>query len=183
MQGRGNAIRTAWLDSDADIVSYMDVDLATELSFLPHLLESIEAEGYDIAIGSRLTRGARVIGRPLRRELIARGYSLLFRSMFRTRFHDAQCGFKAMSSRAARMLLPLVQNNGWFFDTELLLLADKNGFRIKELPVTWADDPDSRVRVVPTAIEDLKGLMRLRLGGLRRASKRLSHAGFGEQED
>ena len=173
-RGRGRALKKAWLESDADIRGYMDIDLSTELEAIPRLIQSIESGRYDLAIGSRLKKGAVVSGRNLLRETISRGYSLLFRTMFLTGFSDAQCGFKAVSRRAASDLLPLVQDNGWFFDTELLLLAEKNGYRIDEIPVRWTDDPDSRVRIVRTAWDDFRGLLRLRFGGLRRASRALS---------
>ena len=173
-RGRGRALKKAWLESDADIRGYMDIDLSTELEAIPRLIQSIESGRYDLAIGSRLKKGAVVSGRNLLREVISRGYSLLFRTMFLTGFSDAQCGFKAVSRRAASDLLPLVQDNGWFFDTELLLLAEKNGYRIDEIPVRWTDDPDSRVRIVRTAWDDFRGLLRLRFGGLRRASRALS---------
>ena len=179
-RGRGRALARAWLESDADIVCYMDIDLATDLDGLPKLVEAIQGQGYDVAIGSRLVPGARVIARPLKREIISRIYSLIFRSMFFTVFRDAQCGFKAVSRRAANDLVPLVQDKGWFFDTELLILAEKNGYRIKEVPVKWTDDPNSRVRIARTAYEDLKGLLRLRFGGLRKASKLLSSGGRTE---
>ena len=173
-RGRGRALRHAWTQSDADIVSYMDVDLSTNLAALPVLTNAIRSEGYDIAIASRLKRGAVVIDRPLKREVISRGYSLLFRSMFFTSFIDAQCGFKVVSRRVAREVVPLVRDLGWFFDSELLILADKSGYRIKETPVKWTDDPDTRVRIVGTAWGDLKGLLRLRFGGLRKATRLLS---------
>ena len=173
-RGRGRALRRAWLGSRADILAYMDIDLSTELEATVRLVESIASGGHDLAIGSRLKVGAVVIGRSPLREFISRSYSLLFRSMFFTGFSDAQCGFKAISRRAADDLLPLVQDTTWFFDTELLLLAEKNGYAIDEIPVRWTDDPDSRVRIVRTAWGDLKGLLRLRFGGLRRASKELT---------
>ena len=174
-RGRGRALRRAWLESGSDILGYMDVDLSTELAAIPALVDAVDGGGYDIAIGSRLAEGATVIGRPPHRELISRVYSLTFRAMFLTRFKDAQCGFKAISRRAAHDLLPLVHDTGWFFDTELLILAEKNGYRIKEVPVRWTDDPDSRVRIVRTACGDMKGLLRLRFGGLRKASRTLSN--------
>ena len=173
-RGRGRALSRAWTESKADIVGYMDVDLSTDLRALPELVDAIESGGYDIAIGSRLKRGARVIGRSLRRELISRAYSLIFRTMFLAGFRDAQCGFKALSRRAADEIVPLVRDTGWFFDTELLILAEKNGYRVKEVPVEWTDDPDSRVRVFGTAYRDMQGLLRLRFGGLRKASRVLS---------
>ena len=165
-RGRGLALRTAWLASQADIVAYMDVDLSTNLAALHPLVGAIAERNCDIAIGSRLIEGARVEHRPLKREITSRGYSLLFRSMFFTGFRDAQCGFKALSRRAVDNLIPLVKNNRWFFDTELLILAEANGFRIREIPVHWTDDPDTRVKILGTAIEDVKGLLRLRFGGI-----------------
>ncbi len=172
-RGRGRALRTAWLASDADYLCYMDVDLSTELEAIPPLIDSLAAGGYDLAIGSRLKKGSTVVGRTLKREVVSRCYNLIVRSMFFVRFRDAQCGFKAISRKAARDLAPLVVDNGWFFDTELLILAEKNGYRIYELPVKWTDDPDTRVKIVKTAYDDMMGLFRLRFGGLRRASKRL----------
>jgi glycosyltransferase involved in cell wall biosynthesis len=163
-KGRGRALRKAWLDSPADIVSYMDVDLSTDLNYFPKLIQAVE-EGYDIAIGSRLAKGART-RRSFKRELISRCYNMLVRCLFFTHFTDAQCGFKALSSRAARALVPLVKDQGWFFDSELLIIAEKRGFRIKEIPVAWVEDPDSRVKIIRTAWGDLKGLMRLRFGGI-----------------
>ncbi len=165
-RGRGLALRTAWLVSKADIVAYMDVDLSTDLTALQPLVAAVAEQGYDIAIGSRLIKGARVERRPLKREITSRGYSLLFRTMFFTGFRDAQCGFKAISRRAVDELVPLIENNRWFFDTELLVLAEANGFRIREIPVHWTDDPDTRVKILGTAIEDVKGLLRLRFGGI-----------------
>ena len=173
-RGRGRALKRAWLESGADILAYMDIDLSTELEATVKLVESIASGEYDLAIGSRLKRGAVVMGRSPLREFISRGYSLLFRTMFFTGFRDAQCGFKAISRQAGRELLPLVQDTTWFFDTELLLLAENNGYAIDEIPVRWTDDPDSRVRIVRTAWGDLKGLLRLRFGVLRRASKELT---------
>ena len=173
-RGRGRALKRAWAESNADIVAYMDVDLSTDLSALPQTIAAVDGEGYDIAIGSRLKRGAQVMGRSFKRELISRSYSLIFRAMFLAGFQDAQCGFKAVSRRAADDVAPLVVDNGWFFDTEMLLIAEKNGYRIKEIPVKWTDDPDSRVKIISTAREDIKGLLRLRFGGLRQASREIA---------
>jgi glycosyltransferase involved in cell wall biosynthesis len=159
-KGRGRALRKAWLESAADIVSYMDVDLSTDLAAFPPLIQAIE-EGNGIAIGSRLLKGSSV-KRSLKRELTSRSYNLIIKSMFRTRFSDAQCGFKALSGKAAQELVPLIQDQEWFFDTELLILAGKKGYRIREIPVAWIEDPDTRVAIASTVFEDLKGLMRLR---------------------
>jgi glycosyltransferase involved in cell wall biosynthesis len=166
-KGRGRALKAAWLGSDADVVSYMDVDLSTDLGAYPALVGGIIEGRCDVAAGRRLGTGARVEHRRLLRESTSRGHNLLIALAFRPHFTDAQCGFKALSRQAARDLLPRVENDEWFFDTELLLLADKRGYRITQIPVHWVDDPDSRVNVTKTAIEDLKGLWRLKRTGLR----------------
>ena len=173
-RGRGRALKHAWTQSDSDVMAYMDMDLATDLASLPTMAAAIAHDGCDVAFGSRLRRGAEVIGRSPKREFISRCYSLIFRSMFLTGFVDAQCGFKAVSRRVVEQVLPLVQDTGWFFDTELLILCEKNGYRVREIPVRWVDDPDSRVKIVSTAIEDMKGLLRLRFGGLRESREVLS---------
>ena len=163
-KGRGRALKAAWLDSTADIVSYMDVDLATDLTHFPQLVDSLQ-EGYDVAIGSRLSKGSRV-SRSMKREVISRSYNLLIKSMFFTAFQDAQCGFKALTRQTAQAIVPHIKNNNWFFDTELLIIAAKRGYKIKQLPVKWDDDPTSTVNIASTATEDIKGLLRLRFGGI-----------------
>ena len=174
-KGRGRALKQVWMESSADIVAYMDVDLSTDLVHVPQLVHAVE-EGAHIAIGSRLMKGSRVT-RSFKREFISRSYSTLIRAMFWTPFRDAQCGFKAVSRSTVRALVPLVKDNGWFFDSELLIIAAAKGFRIKEIPVHWEDDPDSRVKIVSTAWEDIKGLLRLRFGGI---PKPLSESGGGQ---
>ncbi len=164
-RGRGRALRRAWLETEADIVSYMDVDLSTGLDAFPLLIKAIADDGYDVAAGSRLARGARIT-RSLKREFISRSYNLLIKAMFRTRFSDAQCGFKAVSRDAANVLVPAIVNNHWFFDTELLIVAEKRGFRVKDIPVVWLEDPDTRVKIAGTVLEDLRGLGRLLVGGI-----------------
>lgn len=169
-KGRGLALRTTWALSTADVVSYMDVDLSTNLRYFPLLVEGLRC-GYDVAVGSRLMQ-ASIVARRLKREILSRGFNLLIRMLFQTRFSDAQCGFKAIRRDAADLLVPHVQNNRWFFDAELLILAEKNGFRIFEAPVEWMEDLDSRVNLVSTAIEDLRGLARMRTSRLRLALRR-----------
>ena len=163
-KGRGRALKTAWLDSTADIVSYMDVDLSTDLSYFPQLVRSLE-EGYHVAIGSRLSKGSRVT-RSVKRELISRSYNMLIKSMFFVPFNDAQCGFKALTRKTAQAIVPHIKNDSWFFDTELLIIAAKRGYKINQLPVKWDDDPTSTVHITSTATEDIKGLLRLRFGGI-----------------
>jgi hypothetical protein len=159
-KGRGLALRTAWGASDATIVAYMDVDLSTDLDALLPLVAPLVSGHSDVAIGSRLVPGASVARHP-KREVISRSYNLILRTVFATRIHDAQCGFKALRADVARRLLPAIADNKWFFDTELLLLAEHNGLRVHEVPVDWVDDTDSRVRVVRTAWDDLVGSARM----------------------
>jgi len=159
-KGRGRALRAAWGASSADVVAYMDVDLSTGLDALLPLVAPLLSGHSDLAIGTRLAPGARVTRGP-KREVISRCYNLLVRTVLGNSFSDAQCGFKAMRREAAQALLPLVHDNEWFFDTELLVLAERNGLRIHEVPVDWVDDPDSRVDVARTALGDLRGIARL----------------------
>jgi putative flippase GtrA len=161
--GRGGALRAIWSASDADLYAYMDVDLSTDLNALLPLLAPLVSGHSDVAIGTRLARGARVVRGP-RREFISRCYNLLLHATLGTGFSDAQCGFKAIRADAARQLLPLTVDSGWFFDTELLVLAERAGLRIHEVPVDWIDDPDSRVKVVSTAVADIRGIIRLGTG-------------------
>ncbi len=158
--GRGNALKTVWLKSSADILSYMDIDLSSELKYFPKLIASID-KGADIAIGSRLKRGAKVYGRTLLREIMSRGYNMLIKLFFWTSFHDAQCGFKALSNSTAKIILPVVEDKGWFFDSELLIIGEKSGFKIVEFPIVWRDDPRSTVKIAKTAWGDIKGLCRI----------------------
>jgi len=159
-KGRGNAVKTVWRESDADIYSYMDVDLSTDLAHFPPLVDSL-SNGYDIAIGSRLKSGAIVIARSIKREFISRMYNLLVMVVFQTRFSDAQCGFKAVTKKVVQQLIPHIVDDEWFMDSELLIVGEKLGYRIYEEPVVWRDNPGSTVRVLPTVTGDLTGLWRL----------------------
>jgi putative flippase GtrA len=161
-KGRGRALRAAWTVSDAEVLCYMDVDLSTDLRALLPLVSPLVSGHSEVAVGSRLSAGARVV-RGAKREVISRCYNRLLRWALRARFSDAQCGFKAIRADAARRLLPDVQDQGWFFDTELLVLAQRRGLRIHEVAVDWIDDPDSRVDLVSTALTDLRGVGRLLL--------------------
>jgi glycosyltransferase involved in cell wall biosynthesis len=166
--GRGRALRSVWSASDADVLAYMDVDLSTDLNALLPLVAPLLSGHSDVAIGTRLAPGARVSRGP-RREVISRCYNLLLHLTLRVGFSDAQCGFKAIRADRARPLLALTVDNGWFFDTELLVLAERTGLRIHEVPVDWIDDSDSRVDVVATALADLRGI--IRLGGGRQLAR------------
>lgn len=159
-KGRGRALRAAWMESDADLCVYMDVDLSTDLAALAPALAVLESGHSDVCIGSRLIRGAHV-SRGLKREVVSRCYNTILKVTLGARYSDAQCGFKAITRDAARALLPYVQDNEWFFDTELLTLAQWAGLRIHEIPVDWIDDPVSSVDIVSTAKGDLRGILRM----------------------
>ncbi len=159
-RGKGRALRAVWSASDAAVLAYMDVDLSTDLAALLPLIVPLVSGHSDLAIGTRLHRGSRVV-RGAKRELISRSYNLMLRHALSTRFSDATCGFKAIRREVAAHLLPFVEDNGWFFDTELLVLAERSGLRIHEVPVDWVDDPDSRVHIVSTAMADIRGIARL----------------------
>jgi glycosyltransferase involved in cell wall biosynthesis len=180
-KGRGRALKQAWSDSGAQVLVYMDVDLSTDLNALLPLVAPLLSGHSELAIGSRLTRGSRTMRGP-RRELVSRGYNLLLRGTLRTGFSDAQCGFKAIRAKVAHELLPLVEDTAWFFDTELLVLAERAGLRIHEVPVDWVDDPDSRVDIRRTARDDLRGIARLGWALLRgRVPLEVVSARFGRQ--
>lgn len=175
-KGRGSALKHAWLSSDALVLAYMDVDLSTDLGALFPLVAPLMSGHSDLAIGSRLASGANVV-RGAKREFISRSYNFILHQSLRVRFTDAQCGFKAIRSDVAQALLPLVEDDTWFFDTELLVLAERARLRIHEVPVDWYDDPDSRVHIASTARDDLLGVWRL----LR--SRRSLEADLGEVRD
>lgn len=169
--GRGRALRLAWLQSDAAAVCYMDVDLSTDLDEIPRLLRAVVEEGYDIAVGSRLAPGSRV-RRSFKREMISRLYNLFLKLVLSTGFSDAQTGFKALTRDAVQRIVPQVEDESWFFDTELLALAESQGLRIKDMPIVWSEADDSRVKILRTAWDDIRGAFRVRrrLRGSRRAA-------------
>lgn len=160
-RGRGRALRYAWMQSTADVCCYMDVDLSTELAALPKIVGALVNEGYDVATGSRLLRASQVKRSP-KREMISRLYNVFVKAVLWTRFSDAQCGFKAVTREVIEKIVPQIKDQSWFFDTELLVLAEKQGYRVKDIPVRWVEDDDSRVKIMQTAWEDIKGVLRLR---------------------
>ena len=159
-KGRGRALKKVWLESSAAVLAYVDVDLSTDLSALPPLVAPLLSGHSDVAIGTRLARGSRVV-RGGRREFVSRSYNLLLRGTMAVRFSDAQCGFKAVRRDVAQEIIPLIEDNGWFFDTELLIIAERSGLRIHEVPVDWIDDPNSTVDLLSTARDDVKGMLRV----------------------
>jgi putative flippase GtrA len=162
-KGRGRALKAVWTSSPAPVLAYMDVDLSTDLRALLPLVAPLISGHSDLAIGTRLSRASRVV-RGRKREFISRSYNLLLKGTLAASFSDAQCGFKAIRADVASRLLPLIEDDQWFFDTEMLVLAQRAGLRIHEVPVDWVDDPDSRVRIVETARQDLAGMARLARG-------------------
>ncbi|WP_295122891.1 glycosyltransferase [uncultured Leifsonia sp.] len=160
LKGRGRALKTVWGASPAEVLVYLDEDLSTDLAALLPLVAPLLSGHSDLAIGTRLGRSSRVT-RGGKREFISRSYNLLLRRTMSVGFSDAQCGFKAIRRDVAQRLLPLVEDDGWFFDTELLILAERAGLRIHEIPVDWVDDPHSSVDIVRTAREDLAGMLRV----------------------
>jgi len=175
-KGRGRALKRTWSDSPMEVVSYMDVDLSTGLEAFPLLISAIAEEGYALAVGSRLLPQSQV-KRSLGRRALTLSYKLIIKAMLWTRFSDAQCGFKAARADVARLLIPLIEDNNWFFDTEMLILAEKAGYRVKDVPVAWVEDFDTRVNVPKTISEDLLGLARMRL---RRPWLKVRGEGQGE---
>ncbi len=160
-RGRGRALRHAWTQSDADIMSYTDVDLSTELAALPRLVNGVAGGQYDLGTGSRLLPASQTT-RSFKREFISRCYNLMIKAVLWTSFSDAQCGFKVVSRRVVQEIVPNIKDQAWFFDTELLVLAEKHGYKIMDIPVRWIEDDDSRVKIVKTAWDDIKGVARLR---------------------
>jgi glycosyltransferase involved in cell wall biosynthesis len=159
-KGRGRMVKYAWNKSEADILTYMDIDLSTDLNAFPPMVQAI-MDGYDVAIGSRQYKGANV-DRGFKREAISRGYIWILKLLLGFPFTDAQCGFKAVSKKLVNDLFSKIEDDEWFFDTELLFLAHENGYKVKELPVRWIEDTDSRVRIMRTAWLDVKGVFRMR---------------------
>ena len=160
-KGRGRAVKRVWSQSECDLYVYMDLDLSTDLKHLPRILTALK-EGYDVAIGSRLAKGARVEGRTMLRELTSRVLNFFFIHLFfQTHFTDAQCGFKAVTKKVVENLIPKVKDNEWFFDGELLIIAEKSGYKIYEEPVHWVDNPGSTVRLISTIWGDILSIFRL----------------------
>ena len=183
-KGRGRALKRVWLASDADVVAYMDVDLSTDLKAFSPLVAPLLSGHSELAIGSRLAHGSHVVRGP-KREFISRTYNLILKTAMRASFTDAQCGFKAIRTDVARELLPVIEDDNWFFDTEMLVVAQRIGLRIHEVPVDWVDDPNSTVHIASTATEDLKGCWRVTRGTatgripIRELRERLLGTGVG----
>ena len=161
-KGRARALKKAWINSNADIVSYMDVDLSTNLDHFIEIVDAIVDGKYDLGVGSRLRKDS-VVKRSLKRQILSVGYNKLLRFLFMPGFTDAQCGFKAIRREVAQKLVPLTKDQNWFFDTELLLLAERNNYKIFETPVKWIERRKSKVKIIKTVYEYLISMARMRL--------------------
>ena len=170
-KGRGRALKKAWTMSDADILSYMDVDLSTDLKAFPAMIDAIANKSYHLGTGTRLTKNSET-KRCFKREFISRIYNILVKLIVNTKFSDAQCGFKAVDKQTFIKLLPYLKDNEWFLDTEMMTIAEKTGHKIYEIPVLWIEDPDSRVNLIDTAIKYIRDLIRIRFR-LRKIKKKL----------
>jgi len=160
-KGRGRALRKAWQESEADIVSYMDADLSTDLEAMHKLFNAIIIDGYDIAVGFRLSSVFRV-KRTLVRSFLSYGYNLLIKIIWRIKeLPDVQCGFKALTKNAADAIVPKIENQNWFFDTELLILAYRRRCKIKFIPVKWEERLNGKVKILDTVFEDIVGIVKL----------------------
>lgn len=161
-KGKGLAIETAWQSQDSDIYVFMDADLAADLNALPELIRQIK-QGYDICIGSRFHKLSKV-KRGIIRKIFSHGYSFLFKIILNSKINDAPCGFKAINRKARQNILPQVRNKEWFFDSELLILAEKQNYKIKEIPIKWEEPKHRKSRAGITSIirEYLKMLLKTR---------------------
>lgn len=164
-KGRGRALRKAWQESKAEILSYMDADLAVDLFSFPKLVQVIK-QGADIAIGSRFIPNSQVQRSKLR-KILSWSYNKLIRFFFKVEFKDGQCGFKAISKKVLENIIPQVKDNHWFFDTEMLVLAEKEGYKIKEIPVKWIEKRNkyrkSKVKIISTILGYLFSILKLKL--------------------
>lgn len=159
-KGRGIALRSAWQQTDYDFVSYMDIDLSTGLDALIRAVDLLN-EGVDIVVGNRLDKNS-IIKRSLKREFVSRSYNIIIKMAIGTHFHDAHCGFKTGRREVVQKILPYIEDNEWFFDSEFLFYGEKLGYRIVEIPVTWTEDMNTKAKIFKDAYDDLRGLYRLR---------------------
>ncbi len=159
-KGRGRMLKKIWLEEDFDYSMYMDIDLSTDVAHITPSLAALDA-GAALAIGVRLGKGSKVVGRNPWRELTSRVYCGLVQMIAGSRIRDFQCGFKGITKQAALHYVSLVEDVTWFFDTELILITEKSGGKIHQEPVFWTDDPGTTVNVYRTAMDDLEGLRRV----------------------
>lgn len=172
-RGVGLALRYSWTDAKADIVGYMDVDLATDLKHLLEVQEIFEKNEADAVNGSRLLKGSKVIGRTLKREISSRGFNAIMKFRLKNKFTDAMTGFKFFKRTIVIDLLkevPVIPD--WFVSAELLVRTEWNGHRLREIPVHWTDEPNSKVNIPKLAKQYLGHIDRLRNERLSLKSER-----------
>ena len=156
-------MKASWGNSSADIVGYMDLDLATDLKHLKAAFSSFNGE-VKLVTGSRLAKGAKVIGRSPLRSFTSRVFNLIVQTWFGSSFSDGMCGFKFLERSVLESLMKNgAQSDGWFFATELLVVADAMKLKIKDLPVEWTDDPNSKVKIAKLTAEYLKAMKSLKV--------------------
>ena len=158
-KGVGRALKYSWGQSKADIIGYMDLDLATDLCYLRSALEGLTVDQVDIVNGSRLAKGARVIGRSFIRNVTSRIFNFIVKMVFNTSFSDGMCGFKFLKRSCLENLLEAgAKSDGWFFASEILITGEYLGYRVSEIPIQWTDDPDSKVKIGKLGIEYIKAM-------------------------
>jgi len=162
-KGVGRALKASWGGSIADIVGYMDLDLATDLTYLRPALEMLLFDRADLVSGSRLLNGATVKGRSRIRNFTSRSFNYIVKIIFQSSFSDGMCGFKFLKKSCLDSLFQLgAQSDGWFFATEILITGEYFGYRVKDLAVEWTDDPNTKVRIGKLTIEYLLAMKKLR---------------------
>ena len=161
-KGKGRAIRAAWTTAEAEILTFMDADLSSDLSFFRSLIDAVVVEGYDLATGNRLGKNSKIINRRFLRSVASRLYNIFIRVLFKTSISDHQCGFKAMSKQAFFSVAPLLEDNAWFFDTELIVMARQQGLKIKPIDIMWSDNTDSKVTLGRTSYEMFRAAWKLK---------------------
>lgn len=159
-KGRGWALRQAWLKSSAEYVSYMDIDLSSDITCFRDLLKPLDA-GFDLVTGSRNLKESQVIGRTFLRELMSRTYITLVKLIHGTKLSDTQCGFKALRKATFLKVEPLIKNNLWFFDSEMVIILERAGYKVTDIPIKWVDDRHTTVKVAKDSWEEFSGLVRL----------------------
>jgi glycosyltransferase involved in cell wall biosynthesis len=163
-RGVGLALKQSWGSSEADFIGYMDVDLATDLNHILEAYRILQGEEVDVVNGSRLLPNSQVKNRSIIRGITSHGFNYLLKALLKVNISDGMCGFKFLKKTSYDKILKSgLENNEWFFCTELLVKAEWMGMNIHEIPVKWEDDSDSRVELFKTITKYLKEIKRLKL--------------------
>jgi len=163
--GKGAAVKNAWEKYSSDVYMFMDSDLATDIHGIPMLVEPLRLETSDIACGSRFLRES-AVERSLIRRVTSFGYRLVVKLLLSIKVRDLPCGFKAINEKAKKALLSKIESDGWFFDSELIILGEKLGLRVQEIPVRWREPIEtgrkSKVKIISLSIEYVKEVVKIR---------------------